>query len=382
LLRPEEMHQVSVIVAKDQLPNFLSFAGREQIIHLVTVEDEQLPPGAAPFEATGLLAKSAIIRNRISVLIASLQPIKSKPEKIEVRIHDIDELALFLDQETSRLEASVRELEESQGKLLADKERTSELSRFLSGLETIGMPLGAIGGSGFLVTLAGECPRESTVSVQADLDQITYGNLIFVITHSSEKTQTFLAIFPNAFEDDAKQAAAALGARVEEPWTDLPEDPREAVATAKFLRVRDPLDPEGEPLRQAIVIDEETEEECFDGIKRAEYQLAQLDRAVVLRLSRIGRERALKVTDAEMRALNQRYPGYGFDQHKGYATPEHLDALGRAGPCEIHRRSFYPIGVFYERDLFSESWADLSEAQRLRRYRVLMLRHARRQQRD
>jgi ribonuclease HII len=86
--------------------------------------------------------------------------------------------------------------------------------------------------------------------------------------------------------------------------------------------------------------------------------------------------------DAEMRALHERYPGYGFDQHKGYATPEHLDALGRAGPCEIHRRSFYPIGVFYERDLFSESWADLSEAQRLRRYRVLMLRHARRQQRD
>ncbi|HXU42893.1 MAG TPA: ribonuclease HII [Burkholderiales bacterium] len=86
--------------------------------------------------------------------------------------------------------------------------------------------------------------------------------------------------------------------------------------------------------------------------------------------------------DAEMRALNQRYPGYGFDQHKGYATPEHLDALGRAGPCEIHRRSFYPVGVFYERDLFSESWADLPEAQRLRRYRLLMLRHARRQQRD
>src|SRR5260370_9007610 len=145
------MHQVSIIVAKDQLPNFLSFAGREQIIHLVTVEDEQLPPGAAPFEATSLLAKSAIIRNRISVLIAALQPIKTEPEKIEIRIHDIDELALFLDQETSRLEASVRQLEESQGKLLADKERTSELSRFLSGLEAIGMPLAAIGDTAFLV---------------------------------------------------------------------------------------------------------------------------------------------------------------------------------------------------------------------------------------
>src|SRR4051812_15336397 len=63
--------------------------------------------------------------------------------------------------------------------------------------------------------------------------------------------------------------------------------------------------------------------------------------------------------DAEMRTLHQRYPHYGFQQHKGYATAEHLDALGRLGPCDIHRRSFYPIGVFYEKDLFSDSWASL-----------------------
>lgn len=86
--------------------------------------------------------------------------------------------------------------------------------------------------------------------------------------------------------------------------------------------------------------------------------------------------------DAEMRALHLRYPGYGFDQHKGYATTEHLDALGRAGPCAIHRRSFYPVGVFYERDLFSDNWVNLPEAQRVRRYRLLVLRHARRQLRD
>src|SRR5207245_10064596 len=49
-----------------------------------------------------------------------------------------------------------------------------------------------------------------------------------VITHTAEKTQTFLAIFPRAFEDDAKQAATALGAKVEEPWAELPPDPKEA----------------------------------------------------------------------------------------------------------------------------------------------------------
>src|SRR5438132_1305039 len=222
------MHQVSIIVAKDDLPNRLSYAGREQMIHLVTVDDEHLPPGAAPFEATGLLSKSATIRNRISALASALQRIEGEPEKIEAPIHNVDELALFLDQETSKLEGSVRQLEESQGKLLADKERTSELSRFLSGLEAVGMPLGTIGSSGFLVTLAGECARESTVSIQRDLDELTYGNLIFVITHTAEKTQTFLAIFPRAFEDDAKQAATALGAKVEEPWAELPPDPKEA----------------------------------------------------------------------------------------------------------------------------------------------------------
>jgi ribonuclease HII len=59
--------------------------------------------------------------------------------------------------------------------------------------------------------------------------------------------------------------------------------------------------------------------------------------------------------DAEMCVLHVRYPQYGFDQHKGYSTPEHLHLLRRHGPCEIHRRSFDPVRAFFERDLFSES---------------------------
>ena len=47
--------------------------------------------------------------------------------------------------------------------------------------------------------------------------------------------------------------------------------------------------------------------------------------------------------DAEMRRLHEQFPLYGFDQHKGYATPEHLGALGKYGACEIHRRSFEPV---------------------------------------
>lgn len=47
--------------------------------------------------------------------------------------------------------------------------------------------------------------------------------------------------------------------------------------------------------------------------------------------------------DEEMRSLHERFPQYGFDRHKGYATPEHLELLRRNGPCSVHRRSFAPV---------------------------------------
>jgi len=46
--------------------------------------------------------------------------------------------------------------------------------------------------------------------------------------------------------------------------------------------------------------------------------------------------------DAMLRELDREYPLYGFARHKGYATPEHLAALARHGPCPAHRRSFSP----------------------------------------
>ena len=69
--------------------------------------------------------------------------------------------------------------------------------------------------------------------------------------------------------------------------------------------------------------------------------------------------------DAEMCALHDRYPQYGFEQHKGYATAEHLEAVGRLGPCEIHRRSFRTVAVFFQGNLFS-----MAESLRIRGYRL------------
>lgn len=51
-----------------------------------------------------------------------------------------------------------------------------------------------------------------------------------------------------------------------------------------------------------------------------------------------------KVTrDRLMAELARDYPGYGFDRHKGYGTPEHRETLNRLGPSPQHRRSFKPV---------------------------------------
>lgn len=53
-----------------------------------------------------------------------------------------------------------------------------------------------------------------------------------------------------------------------------------------------------------------------------------------------------KVTrDRLMCALAQDCPGYGFEQHKGYAVPEHLEALDRLGPSIHHRSFFAPVAA-------------------------------------
>jgi ribonuclease HII len=54
--------------------------------------------------------------------------------------------------------------------------------------------------------------------------------------------------------------------------------------------------------------------------------------------------------DAEMCRLHRCFPEYGFDEHKGYPTPQHLSALRRYGVCEVYRRSFAPVREILERE--------------------------------
>jgi len=53
-----------------------------------------------------------------------------------------------------------------------------------------------------------------------------------------------------------------------------------------------------------------------------------------------------KVTrDQEMYELHEKFPQYGFNQHKGYGTKQHLTALKEHGASEIHRKFFAPVAA-------------------------------------
>jgi ribonuclease HII len=53
-------------------------------------------------------------------------------------------------------------------------------------------------------------------------------------------------------------------------------------------------------------------------------------------LAKVHRDRLLVELDAV-------YPGYGLARHKGYCSPQHLEALARLGPTPMHRKSFSPV---------------------------------------
>ncbi|MEN8255997.1 MAG: ribonuclease HII [Verrucomicrobiota bacterium] len=53
-------------------------------------------------------------------------------------------------------------------------------------------------------------------------------------------------------------------------------------------------------------------------------------------IAKVTRDRILVELDAK-------YPQYGFASHKGYGTPQHLDALNRHGATPAHRKTFRPV---------------------------------------
>ncbi len=58
-------------------------------------------------------------------------------------------------------------------------------------------------------------------------------------------------------------------------------------------------------------------------------------------LAKVHRDRLMVEWDAK-------HPAYGFASHKGYPTPQHLEALKAQGPCPCHRQSFAPVRAAVE----------------------------------
>ncbi|VAW46520.1 Ribonuclease HII [hydrothermal vent metagenome] len=47
--------------------------------------------------------------------------------------------------------------------------------------------------------------------------------------------------------------------------------------------------------------------------------------------------------DQLMVDMDTEFPGYGFAQHKGYGTKQHVIAINQLGPCKHHRKTFTPV---------------------------------------
>jgi ribonuclease HII len=92
----------------------------------------------------------------------------------------------------------------------------------------------------------------------------------------------------------------------------------------------------------------------IDHILLPESELPQtaLPRGDAIVLSIAAASIIAKVTrDTIMIELDERYPGYGFPQHKGYGTSAHQQALAVLGPTPVHRRSFTPIAALLSKTM-------------------------------
>ncbi len=138
----------------------------------------------------------------------------------------------------------------------------------------------------------------------------------------------------------ARDALAPLIRQVAVAWavaSCTPEEiDRHNIRQACLIAMRRAVDALS-PAAQALVID-------YRSLPDLRLPQTPITKGDTLSLS-IGAASILAKTsrDAVMLAADAEYPQYGFARHKGYGTPEHLEALRRHGPCPLHRRSYAPV---------------------------------------
>ena len=72
----------------------------------------------------------------------------------------------------------------------------------------------------------------------------------------------------------------------------------------------------------------------------ARIDAAEIDLTSASILAKVHRDRLCKT-------LHEEFPQYGFAAHKGYSTPEHLQALRLHGACRHHRKFFSPVAATF-----------------------------------
>jgi len=135
-----------------------------------------------------------------------------------------------------------------------------------------------------------------------------------------------------ALFDAIRRRAAAVGVG----WCSPAEIDRLNILRASLLAMRRALERAGlEREGLLVVVDGDR---SVDGLPARQealvaadaYSLAAASASVVAKV----------VRDRWMRALDGRFPGYGWARNKGYPTADHYEALARLGPSPEHRRSF------------------------------------------
>ena len=138
-----------------------------------------------------------------------------------------------------------------------------------------------------------------------------------------------------AAELEVRALAFGLG------WADVAEIDAVNIRQATFLAMRRALVALGVPPARVRVDGNALPPadglgfECeWEAVVGGDATVAEISAASIL---------AKTARDAYMREAARAYPGYGFEEHKGYGTAAHIQALAALGPSPLHRMSFAPL---------------------------------------
>jgi len=98
------------------------------------------------------------------------------------------------------------------------------------------------------------------------------------------------------------------------------------------------LEPKNYSLKTIVLVDGKTK---INGLSIEQMPIVKGDRKVFAIACASVIAKVFR--DKMMARYAKKYPGYGFEKHKGYGTKYHKTRLAAVGPCEIHRKSFAPV---------------------------------------